>query len=226
MRQLKSRLKTAERGLRKSFGGDISTPRGRLAALANFNLMDHAFLRVLWTNLDEIAPGVWRSNQPGPARLRRYARMGIRSIITLRGDNPSSHFLLEQDACDKAGLSLHAVKIAARKLSPRERYLALLDLFDTVEKPFLFHCKSGADRAGLAGALYMLHVEGKPVEEAAKQLSLRYLHLKNDRTGILDHMLNAYAADSAEAPMTIRHWLETRYDPEALTASFRAARGR
>ena len=34
------------------------------------------------------------------------------------------------------------------------------------------HCKSGADRAGLASALWLLHVERRPVAEAMKQLSL------------------------------------------------------
>jgi len=221
---LKARLDTAERNLRESFGNDISSPEGRRAAFWHFQLMDHAFLRVLWTNLDEIAPGVWRSNQPSPKRLRRYAKMGIKAIITLRGDAPKSHHLFEVDTCRELGIALHVVSISARALAPRNELLSLLDLFETVEHPFLMHCKSGADRAGLASALYLMHIEGKPVHDAAKQLSLRYLHLHNDSTGILDHMLDAYAADTAQTPMPIREWIETRYDPGALTAAFRAAR--
>ena len=87
------------------------------------------------------------------------------------------------------------------------------------------HCKSGADRAGLASALYLMHVENKPVAEAKKQLSLRYLHLKNDSTGILDYMLDQYEQDITETPMPIREWFETRYDPKALTAGFQKLRG-
>ncbi|MHC0053268.1 phosphatase domain-containing protein [Actibacterium sp. D379-3] len=224
--QLKTRLDTAERNLRQSFGNDFSSAQGRRAAFWHFQLMDHAFLRVLWTNLDEIAPGVWRSNQPSPKRLRRYHAMGIRSIITLRGDAPKSHHLFEVESCENLGITLHMISISARVLAPKAQLLALLDLFDTIEKPFLMHCKSGADRAGLASALYLLHAEGRPVTEAARQLSFRYLHLKNDSTGILDHMLDAYAADIAQQPMAIRDWIESRYDPKALTASFQQARGR
>ncbi|SMX43542.1 phosphatase domain-containing protein [Actibacterium lipolyticum] len=224
-RQIKTRLDNFEQSLRQSFGNDISTPNGRRAAFWHFQLMDHAFLRVLWTNLDEIAPGVWRSNQPSPKRLARYHKMGITNVISLRGDAPHSHFLFEQEACERLGLSLHTVAISARKLVNKKRMLALLDLFDTVERPFVMHCKSGADRAGLASALYLMHVEGKPVAEAKKQLSLRYLHLKNDSTGILDYMLDQYEQDITETPMPIREWFETRYDPKALTAGFQKLRG-
>ncbi|ALG90810.1 MULTISPECIES: phosphatase domain-containing protein [Actibacterium] len=224
--QIKSRLDEFERSLRQSFGNDISTPDGRRAAFWHFQLMDHAFLRVLWTNLDEIAPGVWRSNQPSPKRLKRYHAMGIRSVLTLRGSNPRSHFLFEKESCEALGMSLHSVSISARELAPKQHLLHLLNLFETIEKPFVMHCKSGADRAGLASALYLMHIEGRPAAEAARQLSLRYLHLRNDRTGILDHMLDAYAADTAQSPMPIRTWIETRYDPEALTEAFRESRAR
>lgn len=224
-RQIKTRLDTFERTLRQSFGNDISTPDGRRAAFWHFQLMDHAFLRRFWTNLYEIAPGAWRSNQPSPQRLERYAKMGIRSVITLRGNAPHSHYLFEQEACARLGLAFHSVAIHARHLAPKAEFVALLDHFETVERPFVMHCKSGADRAGLAAVLYLLHIEKQPLAVARRQLSLRYLHLKNDKTGILDFMLDAYAADTAQTPIPIRDWIETRYDPRALSAAFRRARG-
>jgi len=222
--QLKSRLDKAERRLRTSFGNDISTPQGRRAAIWHFHLMDHAFLRVLWSNLGQVAPGVWRSNQPSQGRIQRYAEMGIKTIMNLRGDARSSHYLLEEEACREHGITLVAVPLAARRLVPRQHLLELLELFETVERPFLMHCKSGADRAGLAAALYMMHIEGKTVEEARRQLSLRYLHLKNDHTGVLDFMLDRYAAETAEAAIPIRAWIETRYDHKALNAAFAESR--
>ena len=131
-RQIKTRLDSFEQSLRQSFGNDISTPEGRRAAFWHFQLMDHAFLRVLWTNLNEIAPGVWRSNQPSPKRLKRYHKMGIKNVISLRGDAPHSHFLFEQETCETLGMSLHTVAISARKLVGKKRMLTLFDLFDTV----------------------------------------------------------------------------------------------
>uniref|UniRef100_UPI0035616F2C tyrosine-protein phosphatase n=1 Tax=Actibacterium sp. TaxID=1872125 RepID=UPI0035616F2C len=149
----KSQLDDRSRVAPTKASDDLSTLCGRLAAHVHFQLMDHAFLRALWTNLDEIAPGVWRSNQPSPRRIRRYRDMGISTIISLRGGVGKSHHMFEERACAETGITLITVALSARKLLDRTRYLELFDLFDSVEKPFLMHCKSGADRAGLASAL-------------------------------------------------------------------------
>lgn len=220
-----TRLHEAEKRLSSSYGKDISTPQGRRQAWWHYQLADHGFLRTLWTNLDEIAPGVWRSNQPSPARLKRYREMGIRTILNLRGRKEFSYYLFEHEAAQRLGLTMIDVKIYARHLAKPERYLELLDIFDRIERPFVMHCKSGADRAGLASALWMLHVEKRPVEEAMRQLSMRYIHLRSTRTGILDRLLETYAADTRERPMPIRAWIETRYDPKAIEAAFKAERG-
>jgi len=217
-----TRIHKAEKRWSASYGTDISTPAGRRQAWWHFHLSDHGFLRTLWTNLDQIAPGVWRSNQPSPRRLERYARMGIRTILNLRGQDRYSFYLFEREAAERLGMEMIDIKIYARSLVPAERFLELLDIFDRIDRPFVMHCKSGADRAGLASALWLLHVENRPVAEAQRQLSLRYAHLKSTRTGILDQLLETYAADCAEVPIPIRDWFATRYSPAEIEAAFQA----
>ena len=51
----------------------------------------------------------------------------------------------------------------------------------------LMHCKSGADRAGLMSVLYRFLHEGVPLKEAKKELSLKYGHIRQAHTGILDY---------------------------------------
>jgi protein tyrosine/serine phosphatase len=223
---LNTRLDKTDRDYRETMLQRFATPAGRRAAFWHFQLMDHAFLRLWWTNLAEIAPGVWRSNQPSPKRLARYKAMGIKTIISLRGAGMNSHYLFEEEACRELGLELRVTAIHARVAPARERLLELLDILESTDRPFLMHCKSGADRAGLASALYLMHVEGRPVEEAAKQLSFRHLHLKSTATGILDHILEHYAADNAASPMPVKTWIETRYDREAIADSFARKRGK
>lgn len=220
---LKSKFKALERAQIGSFGNDISTPENYRRAWWHFQLFDHAFLRSVWTNLAEISPGVWRSNQPSPKRIARYAEMGIKNILSLRGKAKVSFNLLEKQACDTHGIELTAVGlISARGLQPKEHYLSFLDILEGMEKPFLIHCKSGADRAGLASALYLMHVEGQPLARAKKQLSLRFMHLKSTKTGVLDHLLAAYGADmETYGDMPIRDWFATHYDRDALRASFK-----
>jgi hypothetical protein len=69
-------------------------------------------------------------------------------------------------------------------------------------------------------ALIMYMKEGKPIEEAAKQLSLKYGHFKKSATGVLDYLFERYLAESSAEPMTFFEWLETRYDPWEIKQSF------
>ncbi|WP_343115989.1 fused DSP-PTPase phosphatase/NAD kinase-like protein [Ostreiculturibacter nitratireducens] len=216
-----SRLKNLEKRLGERFGKDISTPEARRAAWWHFQLMDHAFLRVWWTNFAMVAPGVFRSNQPSPARLRRYRDMGIRTIVSLRGEYGGSPMLFETEACDELGLKLVSIRgFWARKPPTREAITEFEKVMREAEKPVLLHCKSGSDRAGVASAIYLMLFEGRPVEEAARQLSWRFIHLKRTRTGVLDHMLRVFARDQKQTGMGFSDWIETRYDREAISASF------
>lgn len=219
---LKNRFREIEHGLRRRYGRDISTPAARRRAWWHFQLLDHAFLRTVWWNWDNVAPGVWRSNQPSPGRLKAYKDKGIRTIINLRGEAKNSPFLFEREACESLGLTLHNVTLSARKLVPRQELLDLIALMRRAEKPFVLHCKSGSDRAGFASALYLAVIEGVPIKEARKQLHWKYLHLKNDDTGILDHVFDAYETDTAEHPMPLEEWIAVRYDDKALSRDWKA----
>ncbi|MCA8883750.1 MAG: tyrosine-protein phosphatase [Rhodobacteraceae bacterium] len=224
LNSLKHRFQRVERRLRDLYGRDISTPKARRRAWWHFQMLDHAFLRILWWNLEEIAPGVWRSNQPSPRRLEIYKKRGIRSVINLRGEARQSPYLFEKEACDALGLTLHSITLSARKLVPRDQILDLLALMRRAEKPFVLHCKSGSDRAGFASALYLAVIAGRPVAEARRQLHWKYLHLSTTDTGILDHVFDVYEADNADRPIGLEDWLTTRYDHEALTESWQASR--
>jgi protein tyrosine/serine phosphatase len=185
--------------------------------------MDHAFLRGWWTNLDEVAPGVWRSNQPSPDRFRQYRDLlGLKSVLNLRGSPRQGFYLFEVEACQRLGLTLHDVSLSARQAPPKVALLNLLDLLPRLEKPVLIHCKSGADRTGLVAALYLLEVEHLPLAAAKRHLSFRYLHLKTTSTGVLDHFLTLYEAEAGGR--SLREWIEQDYDADRLTESFAALR--
>jgi len=226
LQTLKHRLHLLERAFTRGWGTDISTPRARRVAKWHFYLSDHGFLRGLWTNQFQIAPGVWRSNQPSPARLRKLKAMGIETVLNLRGADRFSFYLFEAETCAELGLTLIDHKIYARSLVPRTRFLELFKIFDGIEKPFVMHCKSGADRAGLAAALWLLDQEGATLDQAKAMLSLKYVHLKRTKTGLMDHVLEVFEADTSEVPMPIRQWFAEKYDPRRVTASFNAKMGR
>jgi len=217
-----SALRKRERAFRTSFGHDITDPKERKKSLLHFNWLDHGILRKHWHNYAQVAPGVYRSNHPDHARFKAYAEQGIKTILNLRGAAKQPHYLFEVESCDQLGLTLVDIKMSARKAPPLKALQKLLAAFETNEKPFLMHCKSGADRTGLAAALYLMVIEGQPLDVARRQLSFRFLHIRRTSTGILDHFFDVYAARNAESPIAITDWINTEYDPDALTQSFAA----
>ncbi|SEQ36303.1 fused DSP-PTPase phosphatase/NAD kinase-like protein [Thalassovita taeanensis] len=214
------KLKQWERDLRLASDYDISKPEDRKRAMRHYNWLDHAILRIHWTNFFQIAPGVYRSNHPTHERLEDYAAMGIKSVLNLRGTARHARYLFEKESCDALGMTMVNIPLHARKAAPRENLLQVIEAFRTIDRPFMMHCKSGADRAGLASAMYLMVIEGQPVEEARKMLSVKYLHLKWSKTGVLDYMLDVYAARNARDPVGFEQWVTTEYDPEALQAGF------
>lgn len=222
---LRDRLLGLQNRLTEAFGRDISTPEARRAAWWHFQLNDHAFLRLWWTNLDQIAPGVWRSNQPSPGRLADWARrLGLKTVVNLRGSPQEGFYLFEVEATEALGLTRIDLNFSARSAPYDYQLLELLDVLEGMQKPALIHCKSGADRTGLAAALYLLVVEGRPLAEALEQLSLRYMHLSKSKTGIMDEILLCYGEEARGR--SFRQWVIEDYDRERMGQSLVRRLGR
>lgn len=210
------------RGLPQSLGHDITDPSVRKRSLRYVRWIDHGILRTFWHNFEKVSDGVYRSNHPDHKRFEAYARMGIKTVLNLRGAGKNPHYLFEAESCAALGLTLKTVHMSARNAPRVDRLLALIEAFKTLERPFLIHCKSGADRTGLAAALYLMVHDGLPLEVAKRQLSFRYLHIRRSSTGILDHFFDVYAARNAQSPIDIVTWIRTEYDADQLTKSFAA----
>jgi len=225
--KLIKKLEVSERAWRESFGDDISTPAKRRQAQRHFDWVDHGILRKWWTNFHPVANGVFRANQPSAKRLRAYKAQGIRSVLNLRGDSKYSYYLFEREACDALGLELTNINLSATALPSKVTLLELERHFKTLDRPLLIHCKSGADRAGFAAALYLLLIENAPIEIAQKQLGFwKYFHIKASSKGILDFCLEKYRQTNKVEPVAFRDWMVNVYDPDILTAEFNARRGK
>ncbi|MGZ6014843.1 MAG: fused DSP-PTPase phosphatase/NAD kinase-like protein [Phenylobacterium sp.] len=206
---------------------DLSTPRDRRRALVEFIVRDHAFLRLGFRNAHWVSPEMARSNQPWPHQLRAWRQRGVRTVINLRGGFDAAFYALEVDACRDLGLTMVDFTMTSRDAPTADQVRAAKALFDTIEYPALLHCKSGADRASMMSALYLHLRQGRPIREAIGQLSLRYLHLKGGRTGILDYVFERYLAEGEPAGMDFQQWVQSRsYDPARIKADFVASRGR
>jgi len=225
-KSLFARFKEKEHAWRDAIGSDISTPEARRRAQFHFNWIDHGILRVWWKNFHRISEGVYRANQPSPARLAEFRQMGIKTILNLRGTAGDSHYLFEREACDALGLHLIDHRLYASGLASRAELLELIALMEQMEKPVVMHCKSGADRTGFAAVIYLHIFCDVPLEVALDQLNWRYLHFRKSKNGILDLFFAAYLRECANTSISLRAWIENRYDPATLHQEFARKRNR
>ena len=193
------------------------------AAWVNSLFVDHAVLRIAWTNFAEVIPGRWyRANHPTPARIARLAaRYGIRTILNLRGARECGSDALSRDAAARLGLDHIYMAFESRGAPHRERILRFHEIWRQVNTPVLMHCKSGADRAGLASGLVLLF-EGGTAAQAMAQLSLRFGHFRRSGSGILDAFFLRYQAEG-EGRVAFLDWVKLEYDEDALRRDFRAS---
>ncbi len=195
---------------------------GPSAQYLDMLLVDHGIFRLIYANCHKLSDKAWRSAQPAPHHIRRFADAGIRTIVNLRGPRQCGSYWLEEEACARHGLKLVNFQIRSRAAPTREELLGAKRLFEQVEYPLLMHCKSGSDRAGLMSVLYRFLHEGVPLKEATRELSLKYGHIRQADTGILDYFFERYLADSADRPMSFFEWVDTVYNPDELKRTFRS----
>lgn len=200
---------------------DLSTPAGRRRARNELVWGDHGFLRVRFRNLHQISDEMYRANQPSPEQIERYAReLGIKTILNLRGASPKGYYMLEKEACERNGIRLVDFQMFSRDAPSPESVLAARDLFESIAYPALMHCKSGADRAGVMAVLYQHFRKGMPIDAAAGQLSRKYLHVRQGKTGVLDFFFETYLKEGQPRGLEFVDWVASQYDRTEVKARF------
>lgn len=230
MTQLIKQGKRAVRRVTSAFAAAIvsvtPSPIRKLAAPyvshAEMLFSDHVVLRYVYPNKHRLSDEACRSAQPLPSQIHRFARQGIRTIVNLRGPSTIGSYVLEKKACEEAGIKLVDFRVRSRAAPTKEQLLGARDLLNSIEYPMVLHCKSGADRAGLMSVLYMHVRQNMPIDQAIKQLSIYYGHIRQADTGILDHVFEQYMAYAAKSPLAFYDWVEQIYDPAETARSFKA----
>jgi protein tyrosine/serine phosphatase len=149
-------------------------------------------------NIHEVEPSVlYRSGQLDGGALQDFVvRKNIRTIVNLRGAHPDKQwYALEQSIAEGNGIDYVPLSLSARSEPDMVTMMRLATILRDAPKPILVHCHGGADRAGLASAIYELVSGGKSVDEAAEQLSLAYGHFPwlGSRTGAMDRAFRSFA---------------------------------
>lgn len=134
----------------------------------------------LTSNFHSVIPGeLYRSAQPTAGELREWVgEHGIRSVLNLRGaHDDTAWYRAESDASHALGITLASFPLSASKNPGSARMADLVALMRRLPKPLLIHCQGGADRTGLASALYVAAIAGSGEEAAERQLSFEFGHI-------------------------------------------------
>lgn len=206
----------------ESWDRPIAGVPARLRAWAHMALVDHGVFRFLYLNLHRVSDKLWRAAQPAPHQLRRLRdREGLKTVVYLRGGREHGSWQLQKESCAALGLELADFVVRSRAAPDKKTLLEARAFFESISYPALVHCKSGADRAGFVSALWLVVHEGRPADEALRQLSLAYGHFRFAKTGILDAFFERWRDEGEARGLGFEEWVETRYDPEALEREFR-----
>ncbi|HEX8200218.1 MAG TPA: tyrosine-protein phosphatase [Isosphaeraceae bacterium] len=173
---------------------------------------------ILRGNFGVVDPGrVYRSAQPRSDLRRTVASYRLGSILNLRGGSEAdAWYAAEVRAASDLGVDFYDLPLCATQRPSRRELLVLLDLFGRCRYPLLIHCKSGADRTGLASALYLMAVRGVAPRAALGAFSVLHGHFP---IGGPEHLHEPFAEYDAwlrdrrlpHAPDRLRWWVEHAY---------------
>jgi len=147
-------------------------------------------------NFHSITPGeAYRSAQPDREDIEYYIKTyKIKSIVNLRGRNPDEQWYREEmQVSAEHGVAHYDISLSSSREPSAEDIQKLMEIFRTAPRPVLIHCKAGADRSGLAAAIWKAVVDKEPKSIAEKQLSVFYGHIPIRGTYAMDHFFQKWA---------------------------------
>ncbi len=160
----------------RSIGRGALIALGALAAIAG-----GFYAHMLWTtNFHPVIAGeLYRSSQPSAATIAAFQKQyGIKTIINLRGDNSGRHWY-DKEIAEAKELNINHIdfRMSSGRELTQEQAEQLVEIMRDAPKPILIHCQAGADRTGLASALYLAAIAKANETTAENQMSIYYGHL-------------------------------------------------
>jgi protein tyrosine/serine phosphatase len=164
---------------------------------------------------------LFRAGQPSGADLEEYIRTcGIRTVINLRGPNDGEDWFDEEKlAAERHGVTFVSVNMSASDKPQEQELRKLVQALERCPEPILVHCNSGSDRSGFASACYLLLKTDATLEQARRQLSLRYGHFPWGKAGCQNDVFDQYktwlaARSQQHSPDLFRRWAVEFYEKD------------
>lgn len=179
-------------------------------------------------NFGEILAGeFYRSGQMPASALKEVIRdRRIKTVLNLRGENPDQPwYRAEREAALAAGATLVDVPMSSSEWMSRAQLRAVIQVLESYERPILIHCQWGSERTGLVSTFAELLRPGATLDDARRQISLRYLYVRAGDGKVMAEHLDAYEAWLREqrlehSPDRFRRWVSEGYVPRMPSREF------
>lgn len=123
-------------------------------------------------NFHQVDDFLYRGGQPNEEGLIRLKGLGIKTIVSLRGEN--EELIAEKKIVSQLGIDFVNIPLSVYRRPTDEEALKFLDIvIDKSKQPVFVHCESGRDRTGAFIAMYRVVVCGWTIKQAyneAKEL--------------------------------------------------------
>lgn len=155
---------------------------------------------------------LYRADQLNKVDLQdEIRRLHIKSVINLRGENLKMGWYVQEISACRALRVVHAdVRFSAQELPQPAEIEQLLHDFATLPRPILIHCKSGADRTGLAGTIYLIDQKGVKVPEATGALSWHFGHFAIYPYFEMDEFFDLFSKENPQK-LNFAQWVKLDY---------------
>ena len=151
-------------------------------------------------NFQVISPGqAYRSARLDRDELEYYIpKHHIKSILNLAGKKSSDHHYRDEiEVCRELNIVHYDLRLPADRKPSSQKIDRLITILKTAPRPVLIHCKAGADRTGLAAAMWKVIVDKEPKSRAKKQLSIRFGHIPIGPTTVMDKFFAEWQTQQA-----------------------------
>jgi len=120
-------------------------------------------------NAGKINDSLFRGAQPLSEGFEQLKKLGITTIVDLRGEDPDK-IKWERQQAESAGL--HFVNIPVSGWSPptNDQVAEFLSLFKNKNEKIFVHCRFGDDRTGVFVATYRMTHDHWPPQQAIKEM--------------------------------------------------------
>jgi predicted protein tyrosine phosphatase len=162
---------------------------------------------------------LYRSAQLSPTQLETFVREHqVRTVVNLRGRPFDPWYPAEMEATQALAVSQEDITTSANRLPSPGEIRRLIEVFDRSEHPILVHCQQGADRTGMAAAIYQLLYTDASYAAARRQCSPRYGHLAIHTAAAMDDFFDRYEGwlrerGASHSPDAFREWATNHYSP-------------